>query len=312
MTSLNKYFNEDIEKEFHQNNVCATFESLKDAINKNYVHDFTFSMQTYINKIALILSKFDKTTTLNPPNQKNNYFQDCASYLCIEIIENKSLFNKIYKINKPANIYKHTIENVSFDIENFLNDYNKMISKLIKKTGLECLEMCHLYKNNNENKSEPITPPKRSKYTPNKPKQEQSIDDTNTSIPQSQKRNKFCKSCGVVIKGDDKFYICPNCKTVFCSKCCANVQNEKCTHCNNIKQKDTCEKDSFNYDNNNKFYITVIFIEIIFLFLYFEFFKKIFNIDGFFANFKVILCSPIVSILLSFFLWITDIFNHDK
>lgn len=122
----------------------ALFLTLINTSNNNYKTVFVTTMQSYLVHIALILNNV-ATTELNG----QRHLPDCLDYICNTILQEQdnSLYKQLIKINSQANDVKHNNKTIEFDIKGYLSVYNKLIDRIIAKTGLDVFKMCHIWKN---------------------------------------------------------------------------------------------------------------------------------------------------------------------
>ena len=124
-----------------RNNVVAMKKSLESVIRNNYKTAFVKDMQIYVTKIGLALSECAATVKMTPPT-----YLGSISYICKKLLKNMSLYNVMrgIGINESGNTIKHDIKDIDVDIDLVLNNYNRMISDIVKCTGLVAFKSCYL------------------------------------------------------------------------------------------------------------------------------------------------------------------------
>lgn len=144
-------------KELQRNNVVAAYKSTKEAIKRNYRHNFVASLQMYVTKIGIILSHCVSGIEL-----LHGTFLGTLDYICLKVLKNPQLYKlmRAVSINDTGNNMKHTINDINIDIDLVLDEYNKMISSIVKTTGITAFKKCYLNREKN-GRDVPIVDEKR-------------------------------------------------------------------------------------------------------------------------------------------------------
>ncbi len=137
--------NEVIEKELREKSTVELYKIILYAVNSKNETAFMSNMQSYITRIAIIISDLSLTNKI----EGNKYWQ-AIEYLG-DILQNNSLKKLLQaiEVNEQGNIVKHTKKNVEADIKECLHQYNRMINDLINKLGLQALKICFIQYNYN-------------------------------------------------------------------------------------------------------------------------------------------------------------------
>lgn len=137
--------NEVIEKELREKSTVELYKIILYAVNSKNETAFISNMQSYITRIAIIISDLSLTNKI----EGNKYWQ-AIEYLG-NILQNNSLKKMLQavEVNEQGNKVKHSKDNVEADIKECLHQYNRMINALIKKFGLQALKICFIQYNYN-------------------------------------------------------------------------------------------------------------------------------------------------------------------
>ncbi len=114
----------------------ASYKSVQEAANKGFVTPFTTFMQILITKIALTISEVAVSVKLS-----DGYCYGAINYLCRQVLNDEGLYNDLIatKINEGGNDTKHTLNSIAVNIDQCVNQYNRLINKLISQLELTAL-----------------------------------------------------------------------------------------------------------------------------------------------------------------------------
>lgn len=135
-----------VKNHLKKDNIVATRKALENNVNHSYKHKFFQELQIYITKIGLVLSDCLEDTKI-----KNNTYLGSIEFICKRIIKKEQLYSvmRAISINDAGNQMKHSINDISGDIEFTLKQYNNMISELVKTTNIQAFKQCYLNKKQN-------------------------------------------------------------------------------------------------------------------------------------------------------------------
>lgn len=187
------------------NSVQADFEALKDNVNNGYVTQYVKNMQSYICKIALIISELceDIKVKSKYSDSDGTYYPNALDFLCDEVIQNPKIKEALTSINEQANAAKHTTKTINKKwIESTLPAYNELIDELIDHTKLENFKICRIRNISHKSKEEMIPKP------------------------------SMCNVCKKVFSfsQENSIYECSNCNLYVCEDCYSK-QVLKCNRC---------------------------------------------------------------------------------
>lgn len=137
--------NEVIGKKLREKSMVDLYKTILYAVNSRNETSFMSTIQSYITRIAIIISNQSMTNKI-----ENNNYQQAIEYLG-DILQNNSLKKMLQavEVNEQGNKVKHTIKNVEADIKECLHQYNRMIYDIINKFGLQAFKICYIKYNYN-------------------------------------------------------------------------------------------------------------------------------------------------------------------
>ena len=193
------------------NSVQADFEALKDNVNNGYVTQYVKNMQSYICKIALIISELCEDIKVKSKyiDSDGTYYPNALNFLCDEVIQNPEIKKALTSINEQANAAKHTTKTINKKwIESTLPAYNELIDELIDHTKLENFKICRIRNISHNSKEEMIPKP------------------------------SMCNVCKKLFNfsQENSIYECSNCNLYVCEDCYSK-QVLKCNRCFQQEQK---------------------------------------------------------------------------
>ena len=147
-----KNANQIISKELHEKSTAAYYKSLVDAVNNKYQTKFVSDMQIYVTRIGIIVS-----SVVEGRHITYNTYLGSIDYLCNAVLKNKNLYSilRAIEINTEGNLGKHSIKNISADIEECVRQYNRLIKGLID-VGLTEFSISYLKLNAKEYRDKEI------------------------------------------------------------------------------------------------------------------------------------------------------------
>ena len=147
-----KNANQIISKELHKKSTAAYYKSLVDAVNNKYQTRFVSDMQIYVTRIGIIVS-----SVVEGRHITYNTYLGSIDYLCNVVLKNKNLYSilRAIEINTEGNLGKHSIKNISADIEECVRQYNRLIKGLID-VGLTEFSISYLKLNAKEYRDKEI------------------------------------------------------------------------------------------------------------------------------------------------------------
>lgn len=129
-----------VESDLKVKTTTALWSGLITAVNNKYETQFTQDMQSFITRVAIIVSDVSLEAKIGA-----HTYLGAIDYLCLKVLKNKTLYNMLRAcaVNDEGNTIKHNKYNIDIDIPECINQFNKLIKGLVG-TGLSVFNNYYL------------------------------------------------------------------------------------------------------------------------------------------------------------------------